>query len=122
MVRPQDDGPEMQAVLDALDDPTCQRIIAKLDQPMTASELSETCDVPLSTTYRKLDDLSTASLVAEETEIRQDGHHTTRYRRDFEEVVIRLSDEQLLAVTIERPATPDERLERLWGEVRRGVR
>ncbi|MFC7157985.1 helix-turn-helix domain-containing protein [Halomarina halobia] len=122
MVRPHDDGSEMQAVLDALDDATCQRIIVELDQPMTASELSETCDVPLSTTYRKLDDLSEASLVAEETEIRRDGHHTTRYRRDFEEVVIRLSEDRRLAVTIERPSTPDERLEQLWGEVRREAR
>ncbi len=112
----------MQAVLAALEDATSQRIIAALDDPMTASELAESCDVPLSTTYRKLDALSDASLVAEETELRRDGHHTTRYRRDFESVVVSLTDDNDLSVAVERPATPDGRLERMWDEVRRETR
>lgn len=115
-----DDPPDLQSVLDALDDADCRTIIQHLDEPMTATEVSEECDIPMSTTYRKLDLLTEASLLAEGTEIRPDGHHATRYRLDFEMVEIGLADDQTLDVSIARPAqTADERLASLWGEVRK---
>jgi len=115
-----DDPPDLQSVLDALDDPDCRTIIQHLDEPMTASEVSEECDIPMSTTYRKLDLLTEASLLAEGTEIRPDGHHATRYRLDFETVEIGLTDDQKLDVSLGRPTrAADERLASLWGEVRK---
>lgn len=115
-----DDPPDPQSVLDALDDPDCRTIIEHLDEPMTASEVSEECDIPMSTTYRKLDLLTEASLLAEGTEIRTDGHHATRYRVDFETVEIGLTAERVLDISIDRPSrATDERLASLWGEVRK---
>ncbi|WP_227356916.1 transcriptional regulator [Haladaptatus salinisoli] len=115
-----DEAPELQDILDALDDPACRRIIMELDNPMTARELADSTDIPLSTLYRKLDTLSDASLVTELTEIREDGHHTSRYRIAVESVNIALTDDREFDVTIERPPrTTDERLERLWEEVRK---
>jgi DNA-binding IclR family transcriptional regulator len=115
-----DDPPDLQSVLDALDDADCRTIIQHLDEPMTATEVSEECEIPMSTTYRKLDLLTEASLLVEGTEIRPDGHHATRYRLDFERVEIGLTDEQELEVSIGRPArAADERLASLWGEVRK---
>jgi len=115
-----DDPPDLQSVLDALDDADCRTIIQHLDEPMTATEVSEECDIPMSTTYRKLDLLTEASLLAEGTEIRPDGHHATRYQLDFELVEIGLTDEQKLEVSVGRPTrTADERLATLWGEVRK---
>ncbi|ODR81163.1 IclR family transcriptional regulator [Haladaptatus sp. W1] len=115
-----DDAPELQDVLDALDDPACRRIIMELRDPMTARELADATDIPLSTLYRKLDMLSEASLVDERTEIREDGHHTSRYRITVESVNISLTDEREFDVSIDRPPeTTDERLERLWTEVRK---
>ena len=115
-----DDPPDLQSVLDALDDPDCRTIIEHLDEPMTASEVSEECDIPMSTTYRKLDLLTEASLLMEGTEIRSDGHHATRYRIDFETVEIGLTDDRALEVSVGRPAqTADERLASIWGEVRK---
>lgn len=114
------DEPELQPVLDALDDPECRTIVLELDEPMTASEVSEVCDIPTSTTYRKLELLTEASLLAEGTEVRADGHHATLYRVDFDEVVVRRTPEPELEVTIERPARePDERLANMWQEVRK---
>lgn len=111
--------PDLQDVLDALDDSDCRSIIRQLEEPMTASEISETCSIPLSTTYRKLDRLSEASLVEEMTEVRTDGHHTTRYGIDFEVVSIALDEDRSLDITITRPArSPEERLAQLWSEVR----
>ncbi|WP_158059428.1 winged helix-turn-helix domain-containing protein [Halorussus halophilus] len=113
-------APDLQAVLDALDDPDCRAIVRQLDEPMTASELSDATDVPLSTVYRKLDLLSDASLVTELTEVRSDGHHTTRYGLDFEEVSVELTEERTLSVAIERPPeSTDERLADMWSEVRK---
>jgi predicted transcriptional regulator len=88
---------------------------------MTANELSEACDIPLSTMYRKLDRLTESDLVRESTEIRESGQHTTRYARDFTEVSVWVDDEEELVTTVERPAaeqTADQRLEELWTELR----
>jgi DNA-binding transcriptional ArsR family regulator len=111
---------DLQDVLDALDDPQCRKIVAALEEPMTVSEISEATDVPLSTTYRKLDMLTDAALLHEETEIRPDGQHASRYEVDFEEVVIQLTDERDFEAQItSRARTPDRRLEELWAEVRK---
>jgi len=115
-----DDPPGLQSVLDALDDADCRTIIQHLDEPMTATEVSEECDIPMSTTYRKLDLLTEASMLVEGTEIRPDGHHATRYQLDFEMVEIGLTEEQELDVSVTRPSrAADERLASLWGEVRK---
>ncbi|MFW6384490.1 MAG: helix-turn-helix domain-containing protein [Halodesulfurarchaeum sp.] len=115
-----DDPPDSQAVFDALEDRDCRRIIEHLEEPRTAKELSEDCDLPLSTTYRKLDILTEASLLSERTVIQADGHHTTQYQIAFEQVRIVLNDDHEVSVGITRePESTDERLETLWAEVRR---
>jgi len=115
-----DEAPDLQEVLDALDDPDCRAIVSALEEPMTASEISEESDIPLSTTYRKLDRLEEAQLLFEGTEIRPDGQHASIYEVDFEEVVIALTEERDFETEIaRRPRTPDQRLESLWSEVRK---
>lgn len=112
--------PELQDVLNALDDEDCRTIVQNLEGPMTAQEIADATDIPQSTAYRKLDLLSEATIVDERTEIRQDGHHTTRYLLDFETVRIGLDEERAFDLDIDRPArSPDEQLARLWSEVRR---
>ena len=113
-------GPDLDDLFGALDDDTCRTIIRHMEDPMTAREISEACDVPLSTTYRKLDLLSEASLVDELTEIRRDGQHTTRYALDFTEVRVLLDSDRSLVTEILRPERPpEERLSALWTEVRK---
>jgi hypothetical protein len=112
------DQPQLQDVLDALDDPECRTIVEQLTEPMTARGISTRCGIPLSTTYRKLDLLSDASLVTERTEVGASGRHTAQYIIDFEEVRVALDDDRSLGVAIEHPErTPDERLSDLWSEV-----
>lgn len=115
-----DDSPELETVLDALDDEDCRAIVSILDEPMTASEISDESGVPLSTTYRKLELLTESSLLHEGVEVRADGQHASRYAIDFEEVVIALNENRELAVDIaHRARSPDQRLETLWSEVRK---
>jgi DNA-binding transcriptional ArsR family regulator len=113
------DSPELDPVLSALDDSDCREIISELDEPMTASQVADECDLPMSTTYRKLDMLTKASLLAEGTEIRADGHHATRYEVDFDTVELELDEHRTLDVSVSRPIQdPEERLAKIWGEVR----
>ncbi len=117
----EEEPPAVSDVLDALADDAAQRIVIALSEPKTASELSEECDVPLSTTYRKLEDLVEASLLTESTDIRRDGQHTTRYSIAFDEVRVSIDadGDRALAVEFERPErTRDERLADLWSELR----
>lgn len=113
--------PAVDDVLGALADEAARRILTALSEPKTASQLSEECDVPLSTTYRKLEKLTDASLLDESTEIRRDGQHTTRYDVAFEAVSVSIDEEQgrELVVELDRPErTRDERLADLWSELR----
>ena len=118
----QEDPPAVDAVLDALADEAARRIIAALSEPKTASDLSEECDIPLSTTYRKLETLTDASLLEESTDIRRDGQHTTRYSVSFETVTVSVNQtegDRAFAVEFTRPErTRDERLADLWSELR----
>lgn len=113
--------PDLEAVLGALDDEDCRELVRCLDDsdPMTASELSEQTGVPQSTTYRKLDLLTEATLLDELTEIRRDGRHTTRFQIDFDEVVVGHENSEF-TLQIDRPARPpEERIAALWSEVRK---
>jgi len=115
-----DPPPDIDTVLGALHDEDCRTILAELGDPRTARSLLDRCDIPRSTLYRKLDRLSEATLVSEGTEIREDGSHATRYRLNFEDVVVTKTDSVGLEIEIDRPAQkPDERLADMWSEVRR---
>lgn len=115
-----DDDPELESVLEALHDEDCRKIVAVLSEPMTADKIAEATDIPLSTTYRKLDKLTEASLLEEGVEIRSDGQHASRYVVAFDEVAIALSEDNEFGVDISRrPRSADERLAELWSEVRK---
>ncbi|AGB39542.1 winged helix-turn-helix domain-containing protein [Natronococcus occultus] len=112
--------PSPEVICSALDDPDCREIIRKLEEPMTAAELNAQCEIPQSTLYRKLELLTDSTLLEESTEIRQDGHHASKYSVAFDEITLSLEDDRSLSVEIERPArTADERLAELWSEVRK---
>ncbi len=110
-----DDDVDAQDVLDALADETCQVILSELDEPKTAQELVEACDVSESTLYRKLERLKDASLLRSGLEIRADGHHTLRYEIDFDEVAISVDDERTLGLEISQSSpSPEDSPRKPW--------
>jgi DNA-binding transcriptional ArsR family regulator len=114
------DDVDLQSILAVLDDPASRTIIRQISEPMTASELSKACDIPLSTTYRKLERLTDAGLLVESTDVRSDGHHTTRYDVAFDSVTIALAEDRSFEVSLElRAEAPEDRLASMWSEVRR---
>jgi DNA-binding transcriptional ArsR family regulator len=121
---PSDAGePDLQTVLAALDDDDCRAILRALDHPKTAKQLMDDCDLSQTTTYRKLDLLGETALVSEATEIREDGHHTTRYERAVEGVFVGLGSDaiDLRLVAEDDPEPMDETLARLWTEMGEGL-
>lgn len=80
-------------VLTALNDRDCRRILdAAASEALTTRELAEACDLPLSTTYRKVDLLTDAALLSESVRLRTSGKHPSEYRRSFDDVVVHLTD------------------------------
>lgn len=92
-----------RALLDALQDPDCRAILeATSEAARSANELSEECDVPLSTAYRKLDLMTDAGLLTECTRIRRSGKHASEYVRCVEDVHISVADDGELDLLVTR--------------------
>jgi DNA-binding transcriptional ArsR family regulator len=84
-----EDDDEVRAILHALQDDDCRAVLEVTgDVSLSASELADACDLPLSTTYRKLDALTEAGLLAERTRLCPDGKHASEYVRVVDEVVV----------------------------------
>ncbi|MDF9745552.1 winged helix-turn-helix domain-containing protein [Natrinema salsiterrestre] len=88
-----DDQTDPQAVLTALDDDACRAILeATAEESLTATEVSEQCDIPMSTAYRKVELLTEADLVEEQVRINTSGKHATEYRKCFDDVLVSIDD------------------------------
>ncbi|WP_226040575.1 helix-turn-helix domain-containing protein [Natrinema sp. DC36] len=84
-----DDAVDPQTVIAALDDDDCRAILeATTEEPLTATELSEQCDIPMSTAYRKVEMLTEAELVDERVRINTSGKHATEYCKSFDNVLV----------------------------------
>jgi DNA-binding IclR family transcriptional regulator len=92
---------DADALLAALNDEDCRAVLEAVQhKALSASELAEECDLPLSTTYRKLELMTDGSLLSERTRIRADGAHANEYEARFENLTISVGfdDEQGFAV------------------------
>lgn len=113
-----DDDPDVADVLTALDDDTCRVILTELSEPMTATDLTDRCDIPKSTLYRKLDLLSRADLVHEAVTLGRDGSRATRYERDVSSITVSIEDDDSFSVSMDRKQrSPDEHLADLWSDM-----
>lgn len=94
-------------LLSALADGDCRAILlATADEPRSAKELADRCDVPLSTTYRKLDRLADAGLLEERLRIRRSGKHTSEYVRCVDDVRVSLGVDGAISLHADdEPAT-----------------
>ncbi|THE63055.1 ArsR family transcriptional regulator [Salinadaptatus halalkaliphilus] len=110
------DEQDLETVVGVLNDAGCRRIVAVLEEPMTVDEIAEATDQPQSTTYRKLDRLTEASLVTETTGVRRGRYQKARYVTDFDRVTVDLDDDRELRATVDR--SPNRALG-IWSNVRR---
>jgi len=90
---------DCETVLTALEDPDRRALLeATAEEALTAGELIERCDVPRSTTYRKLERLTEAGLLEERIRLSPDGKHASEYRRTFDDVTISLCESDGMTV------------------------
>jgi len=81
-------------VLTALEDAECRAILeATSTEALSASEVADTCDIALSTTYRKLDLLDDVGLLEEGIRLSESGKHTSEYRLRFEDISVSIDPE-----------------------------
>ncbi|MFB6253530.1 MAG: helix-turn-helix domain-containing protein [Halobacteriaceae archaeon] len=91
---------EIQDILDILEDTDCRNILDKTsEKALSANEIAETLDLPLSTTYRKIRSLSEIGLLEEEFRIGQTGRHTSEYSNKVNEIALSTDDCIKLTVT-----------------------
>lgn len=99
---------EIETLLGLLDDSDCREILdATSETARSATELSEVCDIPPSTIYRKVDLLTDAGLLDEGVRLRRNGKHTNEYVRAIEGIEVSVDDDGFTASVILRQ--PDER-------------
>lgn len=79
-------------LLTALSDPRSRAILRSIaNRTLTAAELSEALDLPLSTVYRKLDRLVETPLVEETHRLASDGRHPAQYSCPVDRIEVTLS-------------------------------
>lgn len=82
------------AVLTLLADARVRRILqAATTEPKIVSELVDECDIPSSTTYKKVDDLVEAGLLDEQIRLQLDGHHVREYSTQVAAVTVSVQGE-----------------------------
>jgi len=92
---------QMQEALTALSDPKCRAILASTsEQSLTARELSERLNLPLSTVYRKLDQLSAVPLLEEAVQFSTDGKHPHQYACPIDQIQVTISPQETRATDV----------------------
>lgn len=82
-----------EVLLTALSDPTCRAILNSVsEQALSAGELAHELDLPLSTAYRKLDQLTDTPLVTATYRLAADGKHPKEYHCTVDRIHIRLGE------------------------------
>jgi len=112
--------PDLATVIGLLDDDHVRSILAAASaRPLSANQLSDRCDVSVSSIYRRVDRLVEADLLAEWTRPRADGHHETVYVSRLDRFELSVDDGDL-SWDLERDDAEStdvaDELTRLWGK------
>lgn len=95
-------------LLDILRDEDCRDILeATSEESLSAGEISDSCDVPLSTAYRKIELLTDAGLLAEGTRLCRSGKHTSEYSRNVGDVSVAVTVDGDLEAEVTRRGRSD---------------
>lgn len=113
------DEADAEEILALLDDQYAQVILKQTrDTAMSAKEISETCDISISTVYRRTERLVECGLLAEQRVARSDGNHYSMYEARLDELTVRLTDTGF-EITISEKSTGDlaDRFTDMWEEL-----
>lgn len=91
-------------VLRCLADDDCRAILRVTHGPRTAPEISDRCDIPMSTVYRKVDRLTDLSLLETRLRIDSSGRHPTQYEREVDGLLVQFGPREEFSVSVYRTA------------------
>lgn len=97
------------------DDRARQVLVATNGDRRSARDITDVCDGSLSSIYRRLDVLTDYRLLESEISIDEDGHHRRVYQPDFEELSLRV-DEDEIEVTVDHGDETQQFLEQ-WSSL-----
>lgn len=105
-------------LLELLGEPLVRQILAATSrEACSAKELSEDCDVALSTIYRRVEDMVAHDLLVERTQIESDGSHHSIYKANIDHLDIDVKDGSI-DVRIHVREDAAERFSRIWEDIR----
>ncbi len=98
-------------VLGALADLQCRMILSETSETaLSASEVSERCDMPQSTAYRKIDQLQEAGLLEERTRLGTNGNHSSEYTVDVQGIEVTVDEDNGVDLTVTTQESGDSGL------------
>ena len=105
-------------LLELLGQESVRQILAATSRdPRSARELSEECDVALSTIYRRVEDMVASDLLVERTRIESDGSHHSIYEANIDHLDIDIEDGTIdVSVHVREDAA--QRFSRIWSDIR----
>ena len=108
--------PDLADVVGVLDDEHVRSIlVATSEEPLSATELGERCDLSVSSIYRRVGRLCTLDLLEERTRPRRDGHHETVYVSVLDRFELTIRDGELTWTVDRTGSDVADELSRLWG-------
>ncbi|USZ78231.1 helix-turn-helix domain-containing protein (plasmid) [Halorussus vallis] len=110
------DEPDTDEILALLDDSYSKEILRRTrNTAMSAKELSEDCDVSISTVYRRVERLVDCGLLAERRIPQPDGNYYSMYEARLDELTVKLTGDGF-EVTISERATGHlaDRFTEMW--------
>lgn len=112
-------GRVRDALIQALADEYSRKIILQtISQPKSISDLSEKEGIPLSTAYRRVNEMKDSGiLIVEKTILTSDGKKYELYRSAFKSIEIKL-DQGELAIDAILNEDIAARLSRIWSSLR----
>lgn len=105
-------------LLELLGEELVRQILAATSQrPLSAKELSEECDVALSTIYRRVEDMGGHDLLVERTQLETDGSHHSVYEANVDHLAVDI-DDGTIDVRVHVREDASQRFSRIWNDIR----
>ncbi len=105
-------------LLELLGEERVRQILAATSrESMSAKELSDECDVALSTIYRRVEQMVAHDLLIERTQIESDGSHHSVYDANVDHLDVDI-DEGTIDVSVHVREDAAQRFSRIWSDIR----
>lgn len=113
---------ESDELLEALGKKYNPEILRRTYEPKSAQELSDELDIPIATSYRRVEQLEELGLLAEEgKKFSEEGRQRTVYRRKVDGITIVLGRDELTIEFDERTEAKNK-LADVWDDLKRPQR